>query len=100
MSVAVGVLRTASPAGGVAVAVLTRKPVALGATVPVAVTTTLAPTGTFVAMSMSPLPEAAPQTPPALAAHVHDTPVNVAGKSSWSRAPIASVGPLFVSVIV
>ena len=93
-------LRTASPAGGTAVAVFTRKPVAFAATVPVAVTTTVAPTGTSTRMSMLPVPEAAPQAPPPLPAHVHDTPVNAAGKTSWTRAPIALLGPLFVTVIV
>ena len=100
VSVAVGVLRAAIPAGGTAVAVLTRKPVAFAATVPVAVTTMVAPTGTSTPMSMLPVPDAVPQTPPALPLHVHDTPVNAAGNTSWTRAPIALLGPLFVTVIV
>ena len=49
---------------------------------------------------MLPVPEAARQAPPPVPLHVHDTPVNAAGNRSWTRAPIALLGPLFVTVIV
>ena len=73
---------------------------AAGSSVPVAVKTTLAPTGTVTAVLMLPLPEAG-HAPPPVAAHVHVTPVSVAGKASVTVAPLASLGPSgLVTVIV
>ena len=73
---------------------------AAGSTVPVAVKTTLAPTGTVTAVLMLPLPDAG-HAPPPVAAHVHVTPVRVAGKASVTVAPLASLGPSgLVTVIV
>ena len=65
---------------------------AAGLTVPVAVKTTLAPTGTVTDVLMLPLP-AATQVPPPVPAQVHVTPVSVAGNVSVTVAPIASLGP-------
>ena len=55
-SVAIAEVRLAWPAGGSTWAELTSSPVAAGSTVPVAVKTTVAPTGTVTGVLMSPLP--------------------------------------------
>ena len=57
LSVAIADVRLAWPAGGSTWAELTRTPVAAGSTVPVAVKTTVAPTGTVTDVLMSPLPD-------------------------------------------
>ena len=64
-SVAIAEVRFASPAGGTTWAELTSSPVAAGLTVPVAVKTTLAPTGTVTGVLMWPLPDAG-HAPPAV----------------------------------
>ena len=92
LSVAIADVRLASPAGGSTWAELTRTPVAAGSTVPVAVKTTLAPTGTVTGVLMSPLPDAG-HAPPPVPVHVHVTPVSVAGNVSVTVAPLASLGP-------
>src|SRR5207344_1432500 len=81
LSVAIAEVRFATPAGGSTWAELTRSPVAAGSTVPVAVKTTVAPTGTVTAVLMVPLPDAG-HTPPAVPVHVHVMPVSVVGKAS------------------
>ena len=80
------------PCGGNTWATLTSSPVAAGSTVPVAVKTTLAPTGTVTGALMWPVP-AAMQVPPPAPMHVQVTPVSVAGNVSVTVAPIASLGP-------
>ena len=90
---AIAEVRLAKPAGGNTWAALTRSPVAAGLTVPVAVKTTLAPTGTVTDVLMLPLPDAATQVPPPVPAQVHVTPVSVAGNVSVTVAPLASLGP-------
>ena len=100
LSVAIAGVRLACPAGGSAWAEFTRSPVAAGLTVPVAVKTTVAPTGTVTDVLMAPLP-AAGQVPPPLPAQVHVTPVSAAGNGSVTVAPLASLGPSgLVTVIV
>ena len=91
-SVAIADVRLACPSGGSTCAELTSSPVAAGLTVPVAVKTTVAPTGTVTAVLMSPLPDAG-HAPPPVPVHVHATPVSVAGKASVTVAPLASLGP-------
>ena len=83
-SVAIAEVRLACPAGGNTWAALTSSPVAAGSTVPVAVKTTVAPTGTVTAVLMSPLPDAGHAPPPG-AVHVHVTPVSVAGNDVGDR---------------
>jgi hypothetical protein len=87
------------PTGGVTVAVLTRLPVALAITVPVAVKVIVPPLATLTVALMSPVPEAG-QLEPALALQVHVTPVIVAGKLSITFAPFASLGPAFETTIL
>ena len=65
---------------------------AAGLTVPVAVKTTLAPTGTVTGVLMWPLPDAG-HAPPPVPVHVHVTPVSVVGNVSVTVAPLASLGP-------
>ena len=92
LSVAIADVRLAWPAGGSTWAEFTRTPVAAGSTVPVAVKTTVAPTGTVTDVLMLPLPDAG-HAPPPVPVHVHVTPVSVAGKASVTVAPLASLGP-------
>ena len=66
---------------------------AAGLTVPVAVKTTLAPTGTVTDVLMLPLPDAGHAAAARAPAQVHVTPVSVAGNVSVTVAPIASLGP-------
>src|SRR5580765_3884877 len=87
LSVAIADVRLTCPAGGSTWAEFTSSPVAAGSTVPVAVKTTVAPTGTVTGVLMAPLP-AAPQEPPPVPAHVHATPVSVAGNVSMTVAPL------------
>ena len=70
LSVAIADVRLAWPAGGSAWAAFTRAPVAAGSTVPVAVKTTVAPTGTVTEVLMWPLPDAG-HAPPPVPVHVH-----------------------------
>src|SRR5436190_6610481 len=99
-SVAIVELRLSYPSGGATLAELTRSPVAAGATVPVAVKTTLAPTGTDTGTLILPVPPAG-QVPLLMPAQVQVTPVNAAGKVSVTVAPIASLGPsALVTVMV
>src|SRR5690242_20241973 len=88
-----------APDGGVTLAVLTSRPVAVADTVPVAVNVTDPPTGTLTLALMLPAPEGSVQTPPPAPMQVQVTPVSAAGKLSITVAPIASLGPAFVTVI-
>jgi hypothetical protein len=87
-------------AGADTVAVLLIVPVADAPTVPVAVNVAFAPLFRFTVVLMFPLPEAAPHVPAPVIAHVHVTPVTVAGKESWTVAPDTEFGPPFVTTIV
>src|SRR6478609_6976836 len=95
LSVAAADVRLAYPAGGNTWAALTRTPVAAGSTVPVAVKTTVAPTGTVTGVLMSPLPPAT-QVPPPAPAQVQVTPVSAAGNVSVTIAPTPSTPLVFV----
>ena len=99
LSVAMADVRLARPAGGSAWAELTRTPVAAGSTVPVAVKTTVAPTGTVTDVLMWPLPDAG-HAPPPVPVHVHVTPVSIAGKTSVTVAPLASLGPSGLVIVM
>ena len=67
---------------------------------PVAVKTTLAPTGTVTGVLMSPLPDAG-HAPPLVPVHVHVTPIRGVGNVSVTVAPVASLGPrALVTVMV
>src|SRR5947207_3357628 len=92
------------PGGAVTVAVLTRLPVAEGDAVPVTVKTTElpAPAATFrVAARSLPAPLPPPVTLAApVVADVQVTPVSAAGKASATVAPVTSLGPVLVTVIV
>ena len=92
-SVAIAEVRLACPAGGSTWAALTSSPVAAGSTVPVAVKTTVAPTGTVTGVLMSPLPDGGAGAAARCPAQVHVTPVSVAGNVSVTVAPLASLGP-------
>ena len=65
---------------------------AAGSTVPVAVKTTVAPTGTVTGVLMSPLPDVG-HAPPPVPVHVHVTPVSVVGKVSVTVAPTRVARP-------
>src|SRR6478736_690236 len=99
LSVAIADVRLANPSGGSTWAEFTKTPVAAGSTVPVAVKTTVAPTGTFTVVLMLPLPDGE-HAPPPVPAHVHVTPVSVVGKRSVTAAPIASLGPSTLVIVM
>ena len=87
------------PTGAATVAVFTSEPVAAGATVPVTVNVTVPATRRLTEALMLPLPEAG-QVEPAVAVHVHVTPVSVAGSVSVTVAPVITDGPAFDATIV
>src|SRR5262245_19495942 len=92
------------PAGTSTVAVLTRSPVAEDRAVPVTVTTTEVPDpGAMLTVAARLLPKPlAPLLTEALplVVEVQITLVRVAGMVSATVAPTASLGPLFVTVMV
>ena len=54
----------------------------------------------MTAVAIAPAPDAAPHDEPAVAVQVHVTPVKAGGKVSVTVAPVAMLGPLFVTTIV
>jgi hypothetical protein len=87
-----------TPAGGAMLALLTSVPVADGTTTPVTVNVTEPPTGSVTDALMLPLPLVG-HVPPAVPAHVHETPLSVAGIVSATVAPVTADGPAFVATI-
>src|SRR5438046_46983 len=92
------------PAGAATVAVLVRKPLAVDTTVPETVNTTElpAPAGMVTVAARllpEPLPPLVTEAVPVWL-EVHVTPVRVAGMVSATLAPTASLGPVFVTVMV
>ena len=87
------------PAGGVTVAVLTKFPVALEITKPLAIKVIVPPFKISTLALMLPVPLAG-QLEPALAVHVQVTPVMVAGKLSTTFAPTAALGPALPTIIL
>jgi hypothetical protein len=74
-------------------------PDADGAAVPVAVNVALPPTASVTSVEIGPVPFDVPHAEPADAAHVHVTPVNVAGNAPVTVAPATSSGPALVATI-
>jgi hypothetical protein len=72
---------------------------AVAATVAVALKVAVPPTARCTGALMFPVPVAG-QIEPALAVHVHVTPVSVAGKGSLTVAPVTTEGPLLVATMV
>ena len=89
-----------SLAAGLTVAVFTRLPVALDITVPVALNVTVSPGMIVINSLMLPAPFALLQLEVPVAAHVHVTPLIVAGKLSITFAPAAALGPALVITIL
>ena len=92
-----------APAGAAMVAVLEIVPVAFVATVAETVNVAVAPLFRLIARLMLPLfPETGvPQLPvPLVMEQPHETPVRELGKMSATVAPVMSLGPLLVAVIV
>ena len=87
------------PTGAAIVAVLTSEPVAAADTEPLTVKVAVPETRRLTLALMLPLPDAG-QLEPALAAHVHVTPVKAAGKVSATVAPVITDGPAFAATIV
>lgn len=88
------------PVGGAIVAVLTRSPVAVAASVAVTVKVTWPLTAKFSVVLISPIPAANTQLESAVAAHIQLTLPSVAGKSSITVAPTTALGPALVTTIV
>src|SRR5262249_53697534 len=87
-------------AGGGALALLARGPMASGAPVPVAMKGAGAPAGPSAVGGVRPGPLAVPHAPPSEALHVHVTPVSTAGNVSLTEAPVTVLGPALTTVIV
>lgn len=85
--------------GELTVAVLASEPVAPASTAAVTVYVNVPPKSTVTESLMLPEPLAL-QLEPTDAEQVQVTPVKTAGKMSVTVAPIASLGPLLVTVIV
>src|SRR5215471_8860408 len=83
-----------TPAGAVTVAVLTRLPVAPALMVSVTVKVTEPPTGRLTVSLMAPVPDAAPQVPPLVPAHVQLRAVTPVGSGSATVAPVTALGPV------
>ena len=87
------------PTGAVMVAVLTNEPVAVEEIVALTVNVAVPATPRLTLALMLPLPDAG-QLDPADAAHVHVTPVSVAGTVSATVAPLITEGPGLDATIV
>src|SRR5262245_12971548 len=87
-------------AGGATLALLTKVPVAVGSTVPVATKVTKPPAGRSTVVAMSPLPVAVPQLDPGAGLHVHVTSLSTVGNVSVTAAPLTAEGPALATVIV
>jgi hypothetical protein len=89
-----------TPLGAPTVAVFANAPCADAKTVAFTVYVAVPPTSKLAVVFKLPVPLAAPQLEPTLAAHVHVTFVKNAGNVSATVAPFAILGPLFVATIV
>src|SRR5262245_37715726 len=87
-------------AGGATVAVLVSVPVASGDTVPVAVKVTEPPAGRSTVVVMLPDPLVAAQLDPGAGLQVQVTLPGTRGKVSVTAAPVTSLGPALVTVMV
>src|SRR5262245_5209199 len=90
-----------NPAGFCAVAVFTSVvPWASGATVATNAQVTTAVTGSGPVVPIPPVPLGSPQGPPPAAVHVQVALATPTGSGSRTVAPITSLGPPFVTVMV
>src|SRR4029453_8714285 len=91
-----------TPAGGLTVAVLARRPVAEGLTRTVKVKVTLAPTGRSTVVARGPVPLAGPLTlpPPVAPANAQVAAVAPAGRGSDTLAPLTALGPSLLTTTV
>src|SRR5262245_47468826 len=93
--------RSATPAGGVTVAVFVNVPVVAAGTVPVTVNVAVVPTGSVTSASMFPPPDVVPHCAPVpLAAHVQVKLTSGAGRASCTCALVTSDGPAFLTTMV
>src|SRR6266496_456642 len=90
------------PDGAVTVALLTNCPVVPLGTVPLRLKVAVPPLTRLTVVAMLPLPLGAPQLLGAVALHVqvNPAPCSAAGSGSETTAPVTSLGPLLVTVIV
>src|SRR5262245_12921536 len=108
LSTSLGLLLVGSgsvvPAGGVAVAVLVREPVAEGSIWTVKVKVTLAPTGRSTLVDRAPVPLAGllalTLPPPPLSVAVQVASVTPAGRGSDTLASVTALGPLLLTTMV
>src|SRR6187401_2432086 len=91
-----------TPAGGLTVAVLARRPVAEGLTRTVKVKLTLSLTGRSTVVARAPVPLSGPVTvpPPLLAVAVQVAAVTPAGNGSDTLAPLTALGPWLLTTMV
>ena len=89
-----------APAGAVTVAVLTSRPVALGAIRPVTVNVARSPASSVTVVARLPVPEAAAQLDPVSAVQVHAGATSATGNTSVTLAAVTGLGPMLVTTIV
>src|SRR5262249_37463406 len=77
-------------AGGATLALLTRVPVAVGSTVPVATKVAEPPAGRATVVAMSPLPAATPPLHPWPRLHLPGTPLSTPGDAAGTPAPLTA----------
>src|SRR5262245_59252683 len=82
------------------VAVLTSNPIALDANVPATVNVAVPAGPRFTVVAIAPVPDGAPHAAPLPAVQVQLAPMNAAGKTSETVAPVMVLGPLLVTTIV
>jgi hypothetical protein len=87
------------PTGAVIVAEFTNEPVAVDKTVAFTVNVAVPARPRLTVALMLPLPDAG-HVEPAVAAHVHVTPVRVAGMVSATVAPVITEGPALEATMV
>src|SRR5262245_8172915 len=96
-----GALTGVPPVAGVAVAVLTSPPVAVGSICTVKLKLTLAPTGRLTVVDRAPVPLVGPVTvPPLVSVTVQVAAVTPADSGSNTVAPLAALGPALLTTIV
>ena len=88
------------PLATAALAVFARFPTNVGSTAPFATNVALPPAARSTVVPIAPAPDGNAHADPAVAVHVHVTPVKTGENASLTETPAAVLGPLLATVIV
>src|SRR6187455_2303804 len=88
------------PLATAALAVLARFPTNVGSTAPFATNVALPPAARSTVVPIAPTPDSNAHADPAVAVHVHVTPLKTGENASVTETPAAMLGPLLATVIV